>query len=83
MAANEMIKPDICEIYERYIEPLPLEDRLQLIELIARETAIDSADKSGAKYSLLDLEGLGAEIWQGMDAQEYVNQLRDEWDHRP
>jgi hypothetical protein len=33
--------------------------------------------------SLLELEGLGAEIWEGVDAQEYVNELRKEWDHRP
>jgi len=33
--------------------------------------------------SLLELEGLGAEIWDGVDAQEYVNELRKEWDHRP
>jgi AbrB family looped-hinge helix DNA binding protein len=25
------------------------------------------------------LRGLGREIWEGTDAQEYVNQLRDEW----
>lgn len=28
--------------------------------------------------TLLDMEGLGAEIWQGVDAQQYVNALRDE-----
>jgi hypothetical protein len=34
------------------------------------------------KHSILELDGLGAEIWQGIDAQEYVNQLRSEWDNR-
>jgi hypothetical protein len=33
--------------------------------------------------SLLELEGLGEEIWQGIDAQVYVNELRREWDQRP
>lgn len=33
--------------------------------------------------SLLELEGLGAEIWNGVDAQDYVNALRDEWETRP
>jgi hypothetical protein len=28
------------------------------------------------------LEGLGAEIWQGIDAQQYVDEQRDEWDRR-
>jgi hypothetical protein len=32
------------------------------------------------KHSLLELKGLGAEIWQDIDAQEYINQLRQEWD---
>lgn len=26
-----------------------------------------------------ELQGLGQEIWDGVDAQEYVNRLRDEW----
>ena len=30
--------------------------------------------------SLLDLEGLGKEIWLGEDAQAYVDRLRDEWE---
>jgi hypothetical protein len=29
---------------------------------------------------LLELERLGAEIWQRIDAQQYVNELRDERD---
>lgn len=28
------------------------------------------------KHSLLELRGLGKEIWEGIDAQEYVNQER-------
>ena len=27
-----------------------------------------------------DFYGLGKEIWDGEDAQEYVNRLRDEWE---
>ncbi|MBC6423903.1 MAG: hypothetical protein GDA43_22405 [Hormoscilla sp. SP5CHS1] len=28
------------------------------------------------KRSILELEGLGKEVWSGIDAQEYVNQER-------
>ncbi len=28
------------------------------------------------KRSLSELQGLGKEIWQGVDAQEYINELR-------
>jgi len=29
--------------------------------------------------SILELRGLGKEIWQGIDAQEFINQERDSW----
>jgi hypothetical protein len=31
------------------------------------------------KHSILELEGLGKAIWQGIDAQQYVDQERDSW----
>lgn len=31
------------------------------------------------KRSILDLQGLGKEIWAGIDAQEYVNHERASW----
>ncbi len=34
-------------------------------------------------HSLLELAVLGRELWAGIDAQQYVDQLRDEWDERP
>jgi hypothetical protein len=72
------------EIYERHIKPLPAAERLRLLAVMAQDLAEQSADASGqAKRSIMELHGLGAEIWQGIDAQEYVDALRQEWDHRP
>ncbi len=31
------------------------------------------------KYSIMDLAGLGKGLWEGVDAQEFVNQERDSW----
>jgi hypothetical protein len=31
------------------------------------------------KHSIMELCGLGAEIWEGIDAQEYVNRERASW----
>ena len=73
----------IGELYARYIKPLPLVERLRLVELIARDTAAAEDLVAAPQYDIMRLHGLGAEIWQGIDAQEYVNALRDEWDHRP
>ena len=70
------------EIYLRYIKGLSVAERLRLLEITARELAA-TGQPNQPKRSLLELEGLGAEIWQGVDAQEYVNKLRREWDNRP
>jgi 23S rRNA (cytidine1920-2'-O)/16S rRNA (cytidine1409-2'-O)-methyltransferase len=44
--------------------------------------AVSGSDADSQAKHLSDLRGLGKEIWQGIDAQEYVNELRDEWDER-
>ena len=74
-----MTTTDLDQIYEQQIKPLPRAVRLQLLARIAQDLAVpDPIDEP--EHSLLELEGLGAEIWQGIDAQQYVNELRDEWD---
>lgn len=32
------------------------------------------------RHSLLELRGLGKEIWAGIDAAEYIRRERDSWD---
>jgi len=32
------------------------------------------------KYSIMDLERLGKEIWKDVDIEKYIAALRDEWD---
>ncbi|MFL5800692.1 MAG: hypothetical protein ACJ8CR_03020 [Roseiflexaceae bacterium] len=74
----------IEDIYERHIKPLPPAERLRLLAIVAQDLATEPTQATVQRQrSLLELEGLGAEIWQGIDAQEYVNELRKEWDHRP
>lgn len=34
------------------------------------------------QYDLLDFVGFAAELYNGTDAQDYVNRLRDDWDKR-
>jgi hypothetical protein len=53
------------------LSPPPRAVRLQLLARVARDLAVvDATDQS--EHSLLELEGI--------DAQQYVNDLRDEWD---
>jgi hypothetical protein len=78
-----MSTAEIEEIYRRHIKSLPRIERLRLLAIVAQELAAEPAQSSeGHQRSLLELEGLGAEIWNGIDAQEYVDELRKEWDHR-
>lgn len=69
---------DLDQIYEQQIKPLPRAARLQLLARIAQDLA--QLDEQPQNRSIMELHGLGAEIWQGIDAQQYVNELRDEWD---
>ena len=70
------------EVYEKYVKSLPPGERLRLLEMTARDLAL-TAPLAPQKRSILELRGLGKEIWQGIDAQTYVDSLREEWDHQP
>ena len=71
------------ELYLQQIRNLPVEARLRLMALIADELAAQPLPAAQATHSILELRGLGKEIWEGIDAQEYVNELRAEWEDRP
>ena len=76
--------PSVEQLYEEQIRRLTPEQKLRLITLIAGELAAQAHTlPQPRRCSLMELEGLGAEIWQGIDAQEYVDQLRSEWDTKP
>jgi hypothetical protein len=59
---------------------LSIEERKQLISALV-DTLAESHPTP--KHSILELDGLGKELWEGIDPQTYINELRDEWDHRP
>lgn len=72
---------DIDELYTRHIKPLSPSDQRRLLARMARGL-MGEDDTASDEHSLLELEGVGAEIWQGVDAQAYVHTLRDEWEPR-
>lgn len=66
----------------REVESLSETEQLRLVaqvsaRLYCRESSGSSARESST--SILDLEGLGRDVWQGQDAQDYVNHERSSW----
>jgi sensor domain CHASE-containing protein len=55
------------------VEKLSRLERQQLLE------TIKSSLEQSLSHQLQELKGLGKEMWQDRDAQEYVNQERDAW----
>ena len=64
------------ELALQIAEKLSPEERARL----AQELAEPRADELRPRRSILELRGLGAEIWEGVDAQEYVNAERATWE---
>lgn len=69
----------ITEILEQ-AKALSPQERKELTKRL-----IDMMDVTSAEPTrhLSELRGLGKTIWQDIDAQEYVDNLRDEWDDQP
>jgi hypothetical protein len=74
----------VTEIMEQ-AKSLSQQEQKELIKLLVDALAVNDVSKSESqkKHRLSDLRGLGAEIWQNIDAQQYVDGLRNEWDQRP
>ena len=74
----------VQEVYERHVKPLSAEERLRLLALVAQDLVhTAAAPPERPKRSIMELHGLGKEIWEGVDPQQYVDEMRNEWDHRP
>ncbi len=59
------------------IKSLPLPQQNKILEVVRLlKTGIEGTHK---KHSITELRGCGKEIWEGIEAQEYVNKLREEW----
>ncbi len=41
---------------------------------------LETGTRKGAKHSIMELEGLGKEIWEGIDAAAYIEEERASWD---
>jgi hypothetical protein len=58
-------------------ESLSRDEKLRLIQELTAHA--DKDNVSEPEHSILELCGLGKEIWEGIDAQEYINRERASW----
>jgi hypothetical protein len=59
------------------IQSLSAEEQAQLLQDLPSLMRRQNAGKPG--HSILELQGLGKDVWGEMDAQEYVDRERDSW----
>lgn len=58
---------------------LTLSEQLQLLENLSQmvRRQVELTEKPA---SILELDGMGADIWQNIDVQDYLEQERNSWD---
>jgi hypothetical protein len=57
---------------------LTLDEQFQLLEDLAK--LIRSQVISHDRHSIIELEGLGKEVWSGVDVEKYIDEERNSWD---
>ena len=62
---------------------LTIDERKQLVKALVDMLAEPPQAGPQRKRRLREFRGLGAHLYDGTDAQAYVNQIRSEWDDRP
>jgi hypothetical protein len=69
-----------CETALRIAASLNRDEKFRLIQELTANAI--QGDDSEPEHSIMELCGLGKEIWEGIDAQEYVNQERASWNEQ-
>ena len=60
-------------------QKLSPEEQEQLLDELESLIHPRSSRNKEAVHSLLELEGLGAEVWKGIDPQKYLEEERRSW----
>ena len=65
----------VRKIYKE-ISQLPGADKKALLMRLVNDLRSDETERA---HSILEIKGVGIDIWKGMDAREYVSSERDSW----
>ncbi|CAN5907016.1 hypothetical protein BH20PSE1_BH20PSE1_20880 [soil metagenome] len=72
------------ESYPYVVSKRVIRDVERLLDVTATSSAVSMVGLTPQMrtQSILELEGLGKDVWAGIDARQYIDDLRDEWDAR-
>lgn len=65
------------EQVRQLVDALDPAEQARLLEALA--TLVRRRISASSRRSIMELQGLGKEIWQDIDAQDYIDQERDSW----
>lgn len=75
---------DVQASYSHVISGGTIDTVCRLLEIESgpwgRTSIVMSSADAPPTRRLLELEGLGSEIWTGLDVGKYIDELRSEWD---
>ena len=77
-----MSKKNTALTYEDYvkgIDKLEPEQQLSLVELVTANIKKQLQPKAG-KHKISELDGLGAEVWNKTETEQYIQEERNSWD---
>ena len=57
---------------------LTSEEQLQLIEDII--TVVRHQVRARHQHSIMEFEGVGKEVWEGVDVEKYIDEERNSWE---
>jgi hypothetical protein len=65
------------DILKRARDELSPEEQHRLVNELSRYA---SQTQIGQEHKITDLKGLGKEVWNGIDPDEFIAEERDSWD---
>jgi predicted nucleic acid-binding protein len=68
---------DVLNKVLNQVQHLTPDDQLRLVEDLVANLRRQAT--THPKHSILELEGLGKEVWEGINVHDYINQERDSW----
>lgn len=77
-----LVDREMSAPYEYVYSGKAIQDVTSLIDEEYYLTSVVLRQSWIRRHSILELRGLGKEIWQGVDPKKYIDELRNEWNAR-